>query len=134
MPLSARKSCVLLSLLGLTSMTEPASPPDTLRKATGAGTCFNFANVSTFKTLDGGTVRVSVRDVGEYDIGLGPECQGLDARKEISIQSAPIGSMCPGPQTGQRWLTFKDPASTTPLRCTIIGLQRVASETAKPKN
>ena len=101
----------------------PAAPG----AAGSPATCFEFAHASTFKTVDGDTIRLTVAGAGDFEIDLsGPQCMALDSAKGLAIQSAPIPRICTGPQGTERSVKFAVEGSD-PIRCVISDVRTAPS-------
>jgi hypothetical protein len=97
------------------------------------GACFEFTEVTTFKTVDADTIRVETANATAYNIDLaGPQCLGLEATKDLVIQSVPSFPICIGPQTGRHKLSFGAQSDPAPRQCFITAIS--AAETLVPNN
>lgn len=113
------------------SMSRDAQPGAQAKAPTGQA-CFNFSEATTFKALDNDTIRVSLITGNDVDVDLsGAQCGAIDALKNITIQVAPVRRICIGEAHVSMRLSFRDPASAAPIRCTIAAVR--AAEGAKPK-
>jgi hypothetical protein len=109
-----------------------AVPPAVPSQPGAAGACINFANATTFKTVDRDTIRLSVAGAvsGDFEIDVaGPQCIALDEAKGLAIQSVPSFAVCPGSELGKPLLKFSAEGQSEPLRCTITAVRSASPST-----
>ncbi len=124
--LIAAPSAALLVTAAYSQQEAPSAPSSSAPRK-----CFNFQDVTAFKSIDADTIRIETRNSGKFDLDLGgPKCAGLDKATDLSIKSAPSYPLCVG-DVGRGRLGFGTTSSKQTISCSISKMDAVADEPAK---
>jgi hypothetical protein len=140
--IAALAPAILLTAAYAQDDTKPAAeappqPPIDARVdealAASPKACFNFDQVTAFKTIDADTIRIETNDARKFDLDLtGPQCSPLDSAGELSIKAAPVFKLCTG-ILGRGRISFQSAAGAEPFACTIAKVGIATGESAKSK-